>query len=400
MFVLVYAVLLGGAVPGLRLDRTGAAVLGAIALVACGTLSTAEAWASIDAGTIGLLFGMMVVSAQLRLGGFYTAVTRWLARRPVAPARLLLELMLAIGALSALLTNDVVCLATAPVLIDVCARRGVDPVPFLLGLAAAANVGSAATWIGNPQNMLIGQALDLSFVGYLADGVVPAGLGLLAAWAVLARAYRGAFERAPTSMAAPDQPFDAWQTGKGLALLGAVVAGLTFCPLAPEVHALVAAGVVLCSRRTASRDMLALVDWQLLALFGGLFVVHHAFAAAGHAAATFAWLARTGFDVREPTNLFVAGVVGSNLISNVPLTMLLLPAAEHPRAGAVLALSTTLAGNLLLVGSIANLIVVQTAQRLGVAPRARSWTAEHLRTGLPIALVTLGIAAGWLWLRS
>jgi Na+/H+ antiporter NhaD/arsenite permease-like protein len=400
VFVLVYTVMLCGTVPGLRLDRTGAALLGAIALVATGTLSTAAAWQSIDAGTIGLLFGLMVVSAQFRLGGFYTAATRWLADRPVAPPRLLLLLVLTVGGLSALLTNDVVCLAIAPVLVDVCVRRGLDPVPFLLGLAAAANTGSAATLIGNPQNMLIGQSLDLSFAGYLLDGCVPAALGLLVSWWILARAYRGRFERPLASRAPADRSFDRWQTGKGFAVLGVLVLGLLACPLPHEVQALLAAGIVLSSRRMATRDMLALVDWQLLVLFSGLFVVHHAFQTGGHAEAMFAGMRDAGLDLADPVALFAACVFGSNLISNVPLTMLLLPVAQHPQAGAILALATTLAGNMLLVGSIANLIVVEQATLLGVRPRHRSWATEHLRTGIPIACATLGIAGFWLWVRS
>lgn len=400
VFVLVYAVMVCGTVPGLRLDRTGAALLGAITLVATGTLTTAAAWQAIDAGTIGLLFGLMVVSAQFRLGGFYTALTRWLAERPVSPPRLLLELVLTVGVLSALLTNDVVCLAIAPVLIDACVRRGLDPVPFLLGLAAAANVGSAATLIGNPQNLLIGQSLQLSFAGYLLDGCVPAAIGLFASWWILARTYRGRFERTLDVVAPPDHAFDRWQTGKGCVVLAVLLVGLCVCPLPREVQALLAAGVVLSSRRMATREMLAQVDWQLLVLFAGLFVVNAAFQRAGHAEAAFAGLRDAGLDLGQPVVLFATGALGSNLISNVPLTMLLLPAARHPQAGAILALATTLAGNLLVVGSIANLIVVGEAGRLGVHPRRRSWAVEHLRTGIPISVATLAIAGIWLWLRS
>lgn len=400
VFALVYAVMLGGTVPGLRVDRTGAALLGGIALVALGQLSTAAAWQAIDAGTIGLLFGLMVVSAQFRLGGFYSAATRWLARRPVSPPRLLLELMLTTGLLSALLTNDVVCVAMAPVLIDVCVQRRLDPVPYLLGLAAAANIGSAATLIGNPQNVLIAQSLDLSFAGYLGAGVVPAALGLVVAWWLLARAHRDRFARELSLAPRPPRAFDRWQTTKGFGVLTLLVLGLLTCPLPREVQALIAAGVVLSSRRLATRDLLALVDWQLLVLFAGLFMVNRAFQAAGHAQAAFAGLRAAGLDLTDPATLFATGAVGSNLISNVPLTMLLLPAAEHPQAGAILALSTTLAGNLLLVGSIANLIVVEQANLLGVRPRDRSWTREHLRTGVPITLATLAIAAGWLLVRG
>ena len=399
VFVAVYAVMILGRVPGLAVDRTGACLLGAIALVFGGALGSAAAWQAIDVGTIGLLLGMMIVSAQFRRSGFYAMVTRRLAARPTAPARLLGELVAVVGALSALLTNDVVCVAVAPVLVDVCVRRGLDPVPFLLGLAAAANVGSAATLIGNPQNMLIGQALAMPFGGYLLDGAVPAALGLVVTWAILARAYRGRWQR--TMPVAPDhhEPFDRWQATKGLLVLVLLVVGLLAADVPREVQALLAGGAVLLSRSTRTRALLDQVDWQLLVLFAGLFVVNAAFQQAGHAAAAFAWLKAEGVDVADPRLLFATCVVGSNLVSNVPLTMLLLPAVQPPLAGPILALATTLAGNLLLVGSIANLIVVEAAGRLGIAPAQRSWANEHWRTGVPITLATLAIAAGWLWLR-
>jgi Na+/H+ antiporter NhaD/arsenite permease-like protein len=248
--------------------------------------------------------------------------------------------------------------------------------------------------------MLIGQWLDLPFATYLLDGAVPATLGLLVVWWILARAHSGRFERELAIARPPEPPFDRWQSGKALAVLGILTAGLLLAPLEREVQALLAGGVLLLSRRLSSHTLLGLVDWQLLVLFAGLFVCNHAFQQAGHAATGFQWLNTHGLEFRDPKALFAASVVGSNVVSNVPLTMLLLPVAEHPQAGAILALATTLAGNLLLVGSIANLIVVEQALRLGVRPHDRSWLVEHLRTGVPITLITLAIAAGWLWLRS
>ncbi|MBK8100588.1 MAG: anion transporter [Planctomycetes bacterium] len=388
-----------GGIPGLRLDRAGTALVGAIVLLGAGSLDTGAAWQAIDAPTILLLFGLMLVSAQFSASGFYAKITRLIAARDQSPSRLLLELMLVTGLLSALLTNDVVCLAVAPILVEVCARRRLDPVPFLLGLAAASNVGSAATVIGNPQNMLIGQALKLSFADYLRDGAVPAVLGLVVTWWLLARAWQGRLER-PGELVTPiEPPFDRGQTTKGLLILGALIVGFCSNALPREVLAMAGGAAVLCSRRQTTRSLLHHVDWHLLVLFAGLFVVNHALAAAGHAARGFAWLRDSGVDIGEAPALFGVSVVGSNLISNVPLTMLLLPAATHPQSGAILCLATTLAGNLLLVGSIANLIVVEQATRLGVRPPSRGWAREHLRTGIPITLVTLAIAAGWLWLR-
>jgi Na+/H+ antiporter NhaD/arsenite permease-like protein len=400
VFVAVYGVMILGRVPGLGLDRTGAALLGAILLVAGGALDSPAAWRAIDTGTIALLLGLMLVSAQFRRSGCYDWLVRKVAARPTSPEQMLLELVAVTGALAALLTNDVVCLAVAPVLVDICVRKRLDPVPFLLGLAAAANTGSAATLLGNPQNMLIGQALDLSFPRYLLDGAVPAALGLGVVWWVLARAYRGRFARAQPLATPAAEPLDRGAAGKGVVVLLLLVLGLLFAPVPHDVQALLAGGAMLLSRRQRSRDLLALVDWQLLVLFAGLFVVNHAFQQAGHAAAAFGWLRQHGLDLGDPCALFATGVIGSNLVSNVPLTMLLLPVADHPMAGPILALSTTLAGNLLLIGSIANLIVIEQANRLGVAPRGRSWAAEHWRTGVPITLGTLLLAAGWLWLRG
>ena len=195
IFATVYVGMMLGEFPGLAVDRTGIALLGAIALLVTERVSVTEAWTAIDVPTIGLLFGLMVVSAQFRLGGLYTLITRRISAARVRPETLLAMLIGTVGVLSALLANDIVCLAVAPLLVESCARRGLKPVPFLLALACAANIGSAATLIGNPQNMLIGQKLHLSFSGYLLDGGVPALLGLGVLWVLLYRHVRGEMAR-------------------------------------------------------------------------------------------------------------------------------------------------------------------------------------------------------------
>ncbi len=396
VFLLVYLGMILGRLPGLAIDRTGLALLGALLLLAGGRVSLSEGWGSMDVPTLALLFGLMVVSAQFRLGGFYTAVTRRLASAPLSPEGLLALLIAVSALLSALLANDIVCLAMAPVLIEGCSRRGLDPKPFLLALACAANVGSAATLIGNPQNMLIGQALGLSFAGYLLDGGIPALLGLFAVWWVIARSARGRWELPGGAPEVEAPPFDPWQTGKGLAVLLALTVAFLAAPWPRELLALGAAALLLASRRLTSRSILAQVDWHLLILFMGLFVVNHALAASGMPAAALGALRESGIDLTGPAWLFGATALLSNLVSNVPAVMLLLPAADHPLAGAVLALSSTLAGNLLVVGSIANIIVIDQAARLGVAI---SWR-DHARVGVPVTLFTLAIAAGWLWVRT
>lgn len=394
VFGLVYVGMALGELPKLALDRTGVALLGAIAMVLLGALPYEEAWAAVDMPTLFLLFALMVLSAQFRLAGSYSEVVRRLVTWKASPPLLLLGLLLVAGVLSAVLTNDVVCLAMTPVLVEGCIRRRLDPVPFLLGLACASNIGSAGTLIGNPQNILIGQRLELSFSGFLLDAGVPALLGLGVVWGVLVWQYGGRWERELELKGVDAPPFDRWQTSKGLALaFMLVVAFIGFESLPREGVGLTCAGVLLLSRRMASREMLGLVDWQLLVLFIGLFIVNAGLAHTGAVEAGLEALRGAGVEAARPPWLFTLSTVLSNLVSNVPATMLLLPVATHADAGAILALSSTFAGNLFIVGSIANIIVVTTARPLGVEIDFRT----HARTGVPVTLATLGLAAAWLW---
>lgn len=396
VFVGVYLGMVLGRIPGLAVDRTGIALLGAIVLLIFERITPQAAWDAIDVPTIALLLGLMVVSAQFRLGGFYAFVSRRIAAAETPPARLLLLLVGVVALLSALLANDVVCLAVAPLVVEGCTRRGLKPLPFLLGLACAANVGSAATLIGNPQNMLIGQTLHASFAGYLLDGVVPAATGCIVVWLVIRGAVRGAWHQPPATISVDAPAFNVWQTTKGFVVLAVLVVAFLATSWPREVLALAAGGVLLTSRRLHTREMLALVDWQLLILFCGLFVVNHALRESGMAARAVEGLAAAGVDLRRPAWLFASTAVLSNLISNVPAVMLLLPAAEHAQSVAILALASTLAGNLFIVGSIANIIVVNQAARLGYRVTWR----EHARVGVPVTLGTLGVAALWLVVRA
>lgn len=397
VFALVYLGMILGGLPGLALDRTGIALLGAIAMVAAGGVQLDEVWSAVDMPTLYLLFALMVLSAQFRLAGFYSALVRRLGRHETTPQGLLALVLLTAGGLSAVLTNDVVCLAMTPVLIEVCARRNLDPVPFLLGLACASNVGSAATLIGNPQNILIGQTLQLTFGRFLIDAGIPALLGLGATWLVLIAQFRGRWTKIGATIALQGPPFSPWQAAKGTVVTVALVGLFLFeTPWPREGIALVFAGVLLLSRRMATREMLSLVDWHLLVLFIGLFVVNRALVATGALEVSLAAMRAGGVDLSSPPWLFAIAALLSNVVSNVPATMLLLPAATHPFAGPVLALSGTFAGNLIIVGSIANIIVATSAKPLGVNIGFR----VHARTGVPVTLATLTIAALWLLIRT
>jgi len=403
VFGIVYLGMFLGGLPHLRLDRTGVALLGAIAMIALAGHPIEQAAQAVDLPTLVLLFAFMVVSAQMRLGGFYAEVTRRVGALPLSRRGLLAALIVTAGALSAVFSNDIICLAMTPVVAQLCLRRGLAPVPFLVGLACAANIGSAATLIGNPQNMLIGSMLKLHFGAYLQRALPPVALSLALLWLWLAygpgaRAPDPA-PRAEVANGADDEhDFDPVQTAKGLTVAAALMGVFLFTDWPREVAALVGAGVLLLSRRLHSAHVMGFVDWPLLLLFMGLFVVNQAVESTGVAAQAVAWLAAHGVHLAQPGPLLVVGVALSNLVSNVPAVMLLLPHLGPPgtpavdQAGVLLALASTFAGNLLLVGSIANLIVVDGAEEAGIAI---DWH-DHARIGIPVTLATLAVVALWL----
>jgi Na+/H+ antiporter NhaD/arsenite permease-like protein len=398
IFALVYLGMILGGLPFLQLDRTGVALLGAIALLVTHSITMEQAEQAVHVPTLILLFSFMVLAAQLRLGGFYDWVTWKLGALQLSPSAFLGGLVLLVGILAAVFSNDVVCLSMAPVLIDVCLRRNLNPVPFLLGLACAANIGSAATLIGNPQNMLIGARLQLDFDGYLAQAALPVLAGLGLTWWVIRTRWRNRWVSPVTLTGGVDaqgpanaHALDRWHALKGLGM-AAVLFGLFLGADAPrELLALGAAGILLLSRKLHSHKILGMVDWQVLLLFIGLFIVNAALDQTGLPKEVVAHLAGQGIDLHQPGWLLVVTFALSNLVSNVPAVMLLLPHTE-PSQGVLLALASTLAGNLLIVGSIANIIVVDAAARRQIEI---SWL-DHARVGVPVTLLTLGVSTIWL----
>jgi len=401
IFTATYLGVAAGRIPGLNLDRTGIALLGAIAMVASGAVPLASAMTAIDLPTIILLYALMVVSAQLRLGGFYT----WIAGRTVPllarPRLFLLSSMLLAAVLSALLANDIVCLAFTPVLTLSLLRAGLNPVPFLIGLACASNIGSAATIIGNPQNMLIGQIGRLDFGKFILWCAPPALLALAGAYLVICRRYRNRFlteKDEPTSMQhAPWPAFNSWQSSKGVFAVLALV-GLFFTPIPRELSAITVAGLLLCSRKMHSRQIMELVDWHLITLFCALFIVVHGLEGQGAPAALMTALSNHGIQITDLYALTATSTLLSNLVSNVPAVMLLIRFLDPgmPEQWYVLALASTFAGNLILIGSIANLIVIEQAKRFGIDIRFR----EHAAVGIPVTFFSLLLLLLLIYLRG
>lgn len=391
LFVLTYLGLALGRIPGLALDRTGFAILGAVAFLATGAISVEDAKAAVDAPTIVVLFGMMLLSAQYRQSGLYSLIGGRLARVE-DPRRLLLGTIVVTALLSAVLTNDVTCFALTPLLAAslLAARR--PPLPYLLALACASNLGSALTPIGNPQNILIAQTLHLPFLPFVLACAVPVALSLGVLYLFMARrlARDEAGPGAPPATIEEPVPLHRPEAAKAVVLTVAAIA-LFLSPVPAPLTALGVAGVVLTSWRMHTRGLLALVDWHLLALFVGLFIVGRGFEVSGWTEAARSALAGAGADLSHPAVLVVTVSLLGLAVGNVPAVMLLLPfVGRQPATGYAMALSSTFAGNAVLVGSIANLIVAEQAGRLGI----RLGFREHIGVGLPVTLVSLAFAAG------
>lgn len=397
IFLLTYAGVAVGDVPGLKLDRTGIALLGAIAMAATGIVPLDHLPAAIDLPTLLLLYALMVVSAQLQLSGFYTWIALRITTLVQRPRLFLGTMMLTSAVLSALLANDIICLAFTPVLTVALLSAQMNPLPFLLGLALSSNIGSAATIIGNPQNMLIGQAGRLQFGEFLLWCTPPALLALGSAYLLLAWFYRGRFQQPgrDASGLPHDWPdFDRWQSTKGL-LLTVVLIALFFTPIPRELSAMTIAGILLCSRYTHARSKLELVDWHLITLFCGLFVVIHGISVVNVPSYLIGLMERYGIALDNLYILTAVSTVLSNLVSNVPATMLLIQFLDqvNPVPWYALAVSSTFAGNLIVIGSIANLIVIEQAKRYGVEISF----GEHARVGIPVTLLSLVVLIGWIY---
>jgi Na+/H+ antiporter NhaD/arsenite permease-like protein len=396
LFLLTYLGLGFGQVRPLTLDRTGWAMVGAIAFLVTGSLPFSAVTGSIDQATLAVLFSMMLLSEQYRSAGLYAAFGRRLASVS-HPRRLLAGIIVGAATLSAVLTNDVVCFTLTPLLGEALVKARRDPLPYLLALAAASNLGSALTPIGNPQNIFISQHLQLGFASFVVACAPPVVVSLLALYALLARRVNVPTANPPPAPEQSDIPLQPWRAAKAIGLTVVVIV-LFLTPGVPApLAALGVAGAVLVSRSFPVRASLERVDWPLLCLFVGLFVVVRGFEVSGWADAAAQTLLRHGLDLTKPAVLVPVTAVLSNLVSNVPAVMLLLPLAGRNAAnGYALALASTLAGNALLIASIANLIVAERAAAVGIRIRF----IDHLRVGLPVTLISLGAAIGWLVLRS
>jgi Na+/H+ antiporter NhaD/arsenite permease-like protein len=392
ILVASYLVFAIGKFPGLKIDRPAAAIIGAVAMVAFRFVHPHDALRLIDFPTIVLLFSMMMIVGSLHLAGFFEWTTEAVLKR-LTPHAFLPAVIFTSGILSAFLVNDIVCLVMVPFVLNLAGRMRLLPLPFLLAVATASNIGSVATITGNPQNMLIGSSSHIHYRDFLAHLGPVALLGLLFDWLVLYWLFRQSL-----SVPVPDERFplplvELASLGKPVLVVAAVVAGF-FLGVPPAFAAALGAAVLLISRTIDSHKLYEEVDWGLLVFFVGLFLIVGGAENAG-IVNQFMLAART-LNLHRPAVFTLVTVFLSNVVSNVPAVMLLKSlVANFPNphtAWLLLAMSSTLAGNLTITGSVANIIVVETAK-----PQMSVGFRQYFRAGLPVTAGTLLI--GWAWLR-
>ena len=397
IFLGTYLVLAIGTFPGLRIDRTGAAIIGASLMIGVNVLTFDEAVRAIDYSTLVLLFGMMIVVANLRLSGFFRMVSAWAVRHAHHPLTLLAAIVVVSGLFSAFFVNDTMCLVLTPLVLEVTLTLRRNPLPYLLAVAMASNVGSVATITGNPQNMMIGSLSGIDYREFTAALAPVAAIALLLTFGVIALLFPAEFRRwqrvEPGELRVRVNRVLLWKAV--VVSLGMIVFFFWGWPV-PKV-AIVAGALLLITRRVKPEKVYHEIDWSLLAMFAGLFIVVAGIEKTSLERDLFAAASRFGLDHVGVLSLFSALL--SNLVSNVPAVIVfrpVIPRLADPQLGwLTLAMSSTLAGNLTVLGSVANLIVVQRARH---DIHISFW--DYCRAGVPLTILSLAAGAAWLaWAR-
>jgi Na+/H+ antiporter NhaD/arsenite permease-like protein len=385
-----------GRLPRLRMNRATMAFTGAAFLIVLGAIPAEEAFRAVDLNTLVLILSMMIVTANLKFAGFFVLAGNAILRAARTPRRLLALVMAASAVLSALFLNDTICIVLTPLVAGLCVRAKRKAAPYLIALALAANLGSAATIIGNPQNMLIGASSGIPFLRFFLRLAFPAFAGTAIAYAVVSVVFRKEFAAGQRIEFVAGT--DARETVNrplllkcGAAILIMIAAFLTEIPVA--VASMVAAGLLLTTRRVKPERVFAELDWTIIAFFGGLFVITEAIARSSG----FDFLVARGLPAvgQDMARFSVFTLVLSNLVSNVPAVMLMRPLvdffADREKAWLVMAMASTFAGNLTLLGSVANLIVAETGKRYGI----EIGFGEYLKAGLPTTILTTALGVAW-----
>jgi Na+/H+ antiporter NhaD/arsenite permease-like protein len=393
IFLITYLVLAIGRLPGFRVDRTGAAIIGASLMVGINALTLEDAYRAINFDTIILLFGMMIVVANLQLSGFFSLVSERVVEHAHRPLILLAAIVLVSGSFSAFFVNDTMCLVLTPLVLQITAALKRNPVPYLLAVAMGANIGSAATITGNPQNMMIGSFSGIPYRTFLTCIAPPAFIGLMLTVGIIAAVYRREFvSTAPVRVQKRPVRVSRFLMWKSIIASAAMIV-LFFAGWPVPKVAIVTGALLLITRRVKPEKVYHRIDWGLLVMFAGLFVVIAGIEKTSLKQDLVLVAGRLHLDNTFVLSAFSA--VLSNLVSNVPAVLIFKPFVAHladpARVWLTLAMSSTFAGNLTLLGSVANLIVIQQARH---QVRIGFW--EHFKVGAPLTVLTILVGAAWI----
>ena len=395
VFFLTYLFIAVGKLPGYHIDRAGAALLGASCMVWLGILSLEDAYQAIDFNTLALLLGMMIVVANLRLGGFFRLINEWIIRRTRYPIILLITIVVVSGTLSAFLVNDTICLVMTPLVLELAIRLKRNPIPYLLAVAVSSNIGSTATITGNPQNMIIGNFSGIAYRDFSAALSPIAAIGLILAILLITVIHHKEFLSREAFTLPTHTPVRHHQPVviKSLLVTAAMVA-LFFAGQPIAKVAIAGGALMLFTRRIKAHKIYREIDWPLLLMFSGLFVVVAGFERVALTPEVVAAVTRQHLD--NPGVLSLVTATLSNLVSNVPAVLILKPFVSNlndpQRAWTIIAMSSTLAGNLTLIGSVANLIVAQRAQSAGIT--IGFWA--YFKVGAPLTVLTILLGVCWI----
>ena len=389
IFCVTYLLISGRELKVLPLNRPAAALLGAVLMVACGVLTPDQAYRAVDYDTLVLLLGMMLIAAYLYLAGFFDWAADWILRRAKSPQSLLLSLTCVSGILSALLVNDTVCLMLTPLVVAVIARGRLPLPPYLLALAMSANLGSVATLVGNPQNMIVGHLSHIPFLHFSLSLLPVAVAGLAIEYAVLRIGFRKTLAQA--SICRPDGA--PRQVDRRLLVLTSIVLALVFVGFLAGLNlswtALAGGALIMVLARRDTHEVLKLVDWHLLVFFAALFIVVEGLNGTGLPDQIYGRM-RGVFGATpgiQGWNLAWFSVIGSNIFSNVPFVLVAgkwIHNFTNPELmWKVMALATTFAGNLTILGSVANIIVVESARK---HVQVGFW--DYAKYGIPVTILT------------
>ncbi|HQN98774.1 MAG TPA: SLC13 family permease [Bacteroidales bacterium] len=394
IFILTYIGIIFTRLPGVNIDRPSAAFFGAIAMILFGILSFDEAISAIDFNTIGLLLGMMIIIATLQLDGFFAFLASQTIRIAQTPFKLLIAITLFTGITSAFLVNDAVVLFITPLIISLCKSGQLNPIPFLIAEILAANTGSLMTMTGNPQNMLIGINSGIPYAEFLLRLIPISLLGLVIIILVIRLLYNKTFSQ-KNNLTFDKNAFQynfrsmQWSV---IILAGVVIMFFIhhLIHLSIPLISLTGAALILIFGKVKPSKVIKQIDWVLLLFFASLFVVVHGVEKVGLFDRVITANLLLG-NAKSLAFIHVISLFLSQLISNVPLTVIMLPlmkTAGNEILWLGLASATTLAGNATIIGAMANLIVIESAQNKGI----KISFMDFFKPGIIVSLSTLLIS--------